>query len=201
MPTFSEKQIEVMKGLLLGDADIKSGTSGSIFRIRITNKEFLNWLDDFLSPLSRGVRFAESGDSKKEKAINNNLSGVTQSSEFKDMYSLRTVTHPQINQLYNWYKSGQKRFPNTITTEMFKMWYICDGWKHPHGVRIRCVQQKDRDNEIIDLLSSLDFIDRVTYSTKDEVIRLTSSNSKTFWKSTKAPKGFNYKWPQEKSKS
>ena len=37
-PEFSDKQIELMKGLLLGDADIKEGTNGSIFRFRMTNK-------------------------------------------------------------------------------------------------------------------------------------------------------------------
>jgi len=194
-PHFSNEQIELMKGLLLGDADIKSGVNGSIFRLRMTNKDFLDWVSMRLYPLSRGVFLSEDSEKQKKSAIRGGLKGVSEQSEFKDLYGLRTVTHPQINKLNEWYSSGEKRYPNNITEKMFLMWYVTDGWKNNNSIRIRCISQSDKGEEIISLIETLGFVEGVTFNTDKGIIRINSSDSKKFWQITEAPPGFDYKWP------
>lgn len=194
-PEFTDKQMEMMCGLLMGDADIKSGTNGSIFRLRMTNKQFLEWVSTKLSPLSRGVFMSETSDSQKESALRGGLDGVSDSSTFKNLYGVRTVTHKQIDELSGWYDSGQKRYPNTMTGEMLRMWYVTDGWNHNDSMRIRCKQQSDRFDKVISLLDSIDIT-----AIADEshgTIRITSEDSTEFFNSTEAPPGFEYKWPHK----
>jgi hypothetical protein len=186
--------MELMRGLLLGDADIKEGTNGSIFRLRMTNKRFLEWVSTKLSPLSRGVFLSESSSQQKESALSANLKGTSEESEFSDLYGLRTVTHPQINELADWYDTGHKRYPDNLTTEMLRMWYVTDGWNHNNKVRIRCKQQSDKFDQVSNMFDKLG-MDIYTDESKG-TIRLSSSSSSKFFDFTEAPPGFEYKWPK-----
>jgi len=192
-PEFSNSQVELMKGLLLGDADIKEGTNGSIFRLRVTNKRFLEWVSTKLSPLSRGVFLSESSESQKESALRGELKGVSSESEFNDLYGLRTVTHPQVNKLFEWYDTGQKRYPDSMTKEMLRMWYVTDGWNQNNRIRIRCKQQSDKPEDIKKMMSSVNI--NPTIDTDNGIIRVPSDDSYEFLSSTDAPPGFEYKWP------
>jgi hypothetical protein len=181
--------------LLLGDADIKPGTSGSIFRIRLTNKEFLLHLDELLHPLSRGVDLQDSGEERKERFAGE-LKGTGPDSDFSDLFCLRTVTHEQMNELRGWYGKDGKVFPDTITDTMFKYWFVCDGWRHDESsIRIRCVSQTDdfgRIKESIEKNSNL----QVSSTSKTKgVIRMTAESSRRFWGNNEPGPGFEYKWP------
>jgi hypothetical protein len=192
-PSFTDEQIEIMSGLLLGDGDIKPGTDGSIFRLRMTNKPFVEWVSSKLSPLSRGVFLSQNSTKQKESALRAELEGVTEDSDFKDLYGIRTVTHPQINQLRDWYSSGKKRYPDSITEEMLRMWYVTDGNKHPYGMRITCDAQKDVKEDVIDMIKEIDYIENPSFN-KDGTITITADESREFMRNTEAPSGFEYKW-------
>jgi hypothetical protein len=194
-PEFTDKQMELMRGLLLGDADIKEGTNGSIFRLRMTNKRFLEWISSELSPLSRGVFLSENSRKQKESALRGGLDGVSDSSNFNNLYGLRTVTHPQVDELLDWYSTGKKRYPDNMTTEMLRMWYVTDGNIHPYGIRITCNAQLDSRHNIKELLKSVDYINSVSFN-DDGTITISSKDSKVFWSKTEAPPGFEYKWPK-----
>lgn len=183
-----------MSGLLLGDADIKKVTNGSIFRLRMTNRPFLEWVSEQLSPLSRGVFLSETKERQKESAIRGNLEGVSNSSKFNDLYGIRTVAHSQVNELNNWYSTGQKRYPDRITEEMFRMWYVTDGNKRDGDMRITCVDQTDSKENITSIMENLDFINSFTYDTNEGTIRISREDSRTFWEKTEPPIGFEYKW-------
>lgn len=194
-PEFSEKQMKLMRGLLLGDADIKSGTNGSIFRLRMTNKKFLEWVSSELSPISRGVFLSEDSEAQKESALRGELEGVTDNSEFNDLYGVRTVTHPQVNKLNDWYSTGKKRYPESITKEMFRMWYVTDGWNSRNNIRVRCVDQSDLANETISKIDNLKFVSSSTFDEGRGTIRISSEDSREFFRTTSPPPGFEYKWP------
>jgi len=195
-PKFDDYQMEIMKGLLLGDADIKSGTNGSIFRLRMTNKKFLEWVSTKLSPLSRGVFLSENSKQQKESALRGGLEGISNKSQFSDLYGLRTLTHPQVDDLYEWYSTGQKRYPNKITEEMLRMWYVTDGNKNPSGIRLTCNAQLDKREDVLKMLESIDYICNPSFN-DDGRIRVSSDNSRTFWRRTEPPTGFKYKWPSD----
>lgn len=187
-----------MKGLLLGDADIKKGTNGSIFRLRMTNKRFLEWVSTQLSPLSRGVFLSESADNQKESALRGGLEGVSNDSKFNDLFGLRTVTHPQIDELSSWYSTGQKRYPDSINENMLRMWYVTDGNIHPYGMRLTCNAQLDKRSEIENMITSIDYINQVSFN-KDGTITISANESREFWKRNEAPPGFEYKWPDNEA--
>lgn len=195
-PEFSSDQMEILSGLLLGDADIKPGTDGSIFRLRITNKDFLDQLDEFLGPLSRGVRLHDTGQEKFKKSVGV-LKGTSESSEFSDMYGLRTVTHEQINELRDWYVGGKKVMPEEISNKMFKYWYICDGWNHENtSVRIRAKIPDDLEH-VADNVEKNSYLEASSVSTSKGVIRMTAESSREFWRRTEPVTGFEYKWEED----
>lgn len=192
-PDFTDKQMELMKGLLLGDADIKSGVNGSIFRLRMTNKKFLHWVNSKLSPLSRGVFLSETSEQQKESALRGGLSGVSNESEFNKLYGLRTVTHPKVDELLDWYSTGEKRYPDHLTEEMLKMWYVTDGHKNPFGIRFTCNSQLDSREQVLKMLESIDYINDTSFN-DDGTITVSCKDSKLFWERTNPPPGFEYKW-------
>jgi len=192
-PNFTEHQIEIMKGLLLGDADIQKSSGNCAFRIRSTNKDFLNWLDNELSPLSRGVKIEEDGESKKEVALKNELKGVTKDSTFKDLYSLRTVSTNETNELRSWYKSGKKRYPDNVSKKMLKYWYISDGWINGRYISIRCIDQSDDAEKVLSLIRDAG-LEPTSFETDSGTIRISCSSSRDFLDSTKPVTGFEYKW-------
>lgn len=192
-PEFTRDQMEIMRGLLLGDADIKKGTDGSIFRLRMINEEFLHHLDSILGALSRGVRLHETGEEKFDKSVGV-LKGTSSESEFNDLYGIRTVTHPQIDELRGWYSNGKKIMPKIISEDMFKYWYICDGWNHEdNSVRIRATIPDDL-NYVASNIERNSYLEVSSVSTSKGVIRMTADSSKTFWNTTEPIPGFEYKW-------
>jgi hypothetical protein len=182
-----------MRGLLLGDADVKKSECNCAFRIRSTNKVFLEWLDDELSPLSRGVRLEETGKSKKEKALENDLDGVTKSSEFKDLYGLYTVSSDEATKLREWYISGKKRYPSEITKKMFKYWYVCDGWASGRNIAIRCEDQSDDSDRVLSLIENAG-LEPTSFDVDRGIIRISAQSSRRFLNSTKPVEGFQRKW-------
>jgi hypothetical protein len=192
-PRFTESQMEIMKGLLLGDADIHSNKGTSAFKIGMTNKEFLDWLHEKLQPLSRGIKLSKSGEKKKEEAIENGLSGVSEDSDFSDFYKLRTVASDEAKELRKWYSSGRKRYPDTITRDMFKYWYICDGWDCGRYIAIRCIDQSDRPDHTINLIEDIG-INVTSFDTDRGIIRISAKSSRDFLDDTDPVPGFEYKW-------
>lgn len=199
-PCFTDHQMEIMRGLLLGDADIHCTGGSCAFRIRMKNKEFLEWLHKKLQPLSRGVDLDQSGESKKKKAIENGLVGVSESSEFSDFYKLRTVSSDEAKQMRKWYSSGSKRYPEEISREMFKYWYICDGWICGRYMGIICLDQSDRPEHIIRLIEDID-LEVTSFDTDRGIVRISADSSRKFLDNTDPVPGFEYKWDIKRPKS
>ena len=133
---FSPQQQEMLQGLLMGDADLHGlGDTNPHFRIRMTNEEFLEYLDRRLGVLSKGVYLARTAQEQFETACQNRSEGrsgfsVVNKSEYNALYGLRTCSHPELNSLRQWYQNGEKRFPKDLrlSPELCRMWYVCDGW-------------------------------------------------------------------------
>lgn len=192
-PELTERQIEIIKGLLLGDAGIHSTKETCAFKIGMTNKVFLDWLHEQLNPLSRGVELELSGEEKKKEALQNGLKGVSEDSEFSDFYKLRTVASDGAKELRGWYSSGKKRYPDKITRGMFKYWYICDGWDCGRYIAIRCIDQSDRPDHTINLIEDIG-LDVTSFDVDRGIIRISAQSSRDFLDDTDPVPGFEYKW-------
>lgn len=119
-PSLSDRQVEIVTGLMLGDACVDRSTKNARLQVGNVNVDFLKWVKDELQPIARDieVQFKEG-----ERHV---IDGTYDCQEFR---LLRTVTHPGLNRFAEWYSGEGKQFPDDLelTPLIAKVWYCCDG--------------------------------------------------------------------------
>lgn len=167
--------------------------------VKMTNEEFLAWLYDELEPLSRYFKHEQTAKEKAEINKRNGYSDDAREEDYNDVYGFSTRCLPELRQYADWYESGKKRFPDDLelTPLTLKMWYVCDGSKFEQEktrpvIEIGCANEKDREEYIKGLFSSLDVSPRFD----DGIIRFRVDDSEKLWEymGDSVP-GFEYKWP------
>jgi hypothetical protein len=127
-PPLTKKQKEVATGLLMGDGCLGRNSKHPFLVTSMVSKNYLEYIDDIFGILSTGVSFYKSSEKLAEEKIDSDLNFSSDSKNYKDVYRWNTRTHPEFSNI-NWYKSGEKRFPDSIdlTPTVLKHWYCCDG--------------------------------------------------------------------------
>lgn len=204
--SFTSAQVELLTGLLMGDGDLhRRGDPNPLFRIRMTNREFLEYLDGCLGVLSRGVFLDRSADEMASQAKSNKAAGLenfetVNEENYNDLYGLRTVSHPDLHQFTDWYSSGTKRFPPDLelTPEIAKMWYVCDGWiasdsrsTDSDRVMVKAKNEADRQEYLVNLFEAVGF--KAGFSRYAIQISAEETEDILDWMGP-APPGFEYKW-------
>lgn len=199
---FTEHQIEMLVGVLMGDGDIHGkADKNPHFRVRMTNREFLSHLDDSFGVLSTGVFLDRDAECQYRQAAESDHRKFTvvNRGEYNDLYGLRTRSHPQLSELKRWYDTGEKRFPNdlTLTPTVAKMWYVCDGWlakekDHRPRVMIKATNEANRATYLQQLFGKQGFDPHFTRTE----LQFTADETAEFleWIGSPPP-GFSYKWP------
>lgn len=195
-PTFTDRQLELIKGLTMGDGCIKESAKNCHFVVISTTLPFLEWLDNQFGLLSKGVRLHMDGESL---ASADNREGW-KDCEYKDAYVLRLRAHPTLTELREkWYPGDDgARYPDDLelTPVALKMWYVSDGglnW-NPSGnpyVTIGCRNELDRPDFIKSLFADIGFDARCSSDT----IRILGLERDQFFEYIGEPiPGFEYKW-------
>lgn len=204
--SFSDAQIETLTGLLMGDADLHARSDPNpLFRIRMTNRPFLEYLDSQLGVLSRGVFLDRTAEEMAGQAKKNQKRGVTgfetvNESNYNALFGLRTVSHPDLHQFKSWYQSGEKRFPEELelTPEITRMWYVSDGWlavdsKSSDGPRLmfKASNERDRRDYLVNLFEDAGF----TAGFSRDAVQVSAFETERLldWIGD-PPAGFGYKW-------
>jgi len=165
-PSLSLGKRELIEGMVLGDGSVHNTRTNNFFTANMTNKKFLEWLDDSLGLFSNGVKLKATGEELAEKNKSNGLIDVVNPDEYRDSYILQSKRHPYFNGLRNiYYNNKGKHFPNNLklTKNMAKMWYVSDGslmWGDKSGnagLRIGVRSQMDREEYLISLFNSIGF--------------------------------------------
>lgn len=203
---FTSSQIEMMTGLLMGDGDVhRRDDPNPLFRIRMTNKEFLDHLDDELGVLSNGVFLDRSADQMADRALKNQSAEVpgfetVNEENYNDLYGLRTVSHPDLHRFSSWYTTGEKRFPSdlSLTPEIARMWYVCDGWLASDStstdsdrIMFKASNESDRTEFLVKLIEDSGF--SAGFSRNSLQISAYDTERMIDWMG-EAPPGFEYKW-------
>lgn len=193
--SINQRQEEIMKGILMGDAWVnKPENKNARIAIESVNREFLEWLDAELGEITTGVSLK---NTSSELAYKNRKHGYTVNEEnYNDIYVLKSRGLPYFNNLYEWYKSGEKRFPNVeLTSTTLKMWYVCDGSLSEDGYAfIYAANENDRKEFILSLFEDLD-IDPSFHSGGGGAIGFTKEDTEKLLKYIGEPiSGFEYKW-------
>ncbi len=119
-PAISERRREIPRNVLMGDGDLHGRDDANLhFRVRITSREFLSYLDDELGVLSKGVYLARPASKQIETAKRNQRAGVEEfevvnPERYSDLCGLRSCSHPELNDLRRWYEGIEKRFPSNL---------------------------------------------------------------------------------------
>jgi len=112
-PKISEYQLNVINGLLYGDAAINKQKScwNARLDLKVQNRYFAQEVSEELSWLSK----SESENKSKYNNISN--------------WRITTFSHPKFNDLYNeWYPNGEKIYPiEEVNSTILRYWYLGDG--------------------------------------------------------------------------
>lgn len=192
----TQRQKELMTGLLMSDAWLeKSGSqSNPMFRVEMIVTEFIEWVAGELAPFTSNLN--DRGRSGQE-----NEQGYGQSQH--DTRELSTISHPWLNTLNEWYKTGEKTFPADLdmTPLVFKMLYAGDGylkWSSSGGCRlaIACASRANREliSRNLDDLGVEHTVNHREGDDRGSVIVSTADTPDMFEWMGEAPPGFEYKW-------
>lgn len=199
----SDKYRSLIEGMLMGDASINeaSGKNYCYLQSNMINKQFLNWFDDALGPISTGVSSYRSGEEQAALAQETGFTTTVNVENYNDLWHLQTYSLPVFNEYREWYESGRKRYPSNLelTPLSAKMWYCCDGYmKIDSGnARIRVSNEADRKEYLRNLFERVGFEPKIS----SEYVRFTGSETERIlsWMG-EPPKGFRYKWVTDKQR-
>lgn len=189
MVSLTERQYDILTGLLMGDAYRTSGSIG----VEMVEEDFLKWLKsefpNCLGPISTRKR----GENRKQT------------------YRIRFKNFNERDEFLNWYGDDGKAFPQNIELNplISKVWYCCDGSliENPCSVYVTF----SINNEVKRLKKITDMFSQIGYSVTEykydyyhknlerEVtncsVRIPKEESERFldWMGEPLP-GFGYKW-------
>lgn len=210
-PKLTNKQVDIIKGLLLGDGHLASHHNKNEkchLSVNMITRKYLEYLDDIFGSLSTGVK---EGPSARQRARENRESGFSpnaKAEDYHDVYRWRTCNHPKLDRFARWYKKIGKVWPKDIrlTPVTLKNFFVGDGRKcsnkQPY-IEINISNEGENKDKVNSMFSNVDLPlpnswdkharDNGSISTS---IRWTVKQSKELWKYMGPPlPGFSYKWP------
>lgn len=185
-PSFSDMQLEILTGLLMGDGTVVRGTNPSI-RAHMTNKEYLEFLDNIFGVLGCGIRLHEEHSNK----------------DWSNTYTWQTRAHPYLSKYEDWYSSGRKVWPEDIelTPLVLKHWYAGDGCLEVRGNSVRAsialTNEMGNGDKVIGMFNSAGVVEPNWYENGTMAsIRWTVEDTYELFKYMGEPlPGFESKWP------
>lgn len=113
----------------MGDATVEDRGNSGRMTIQNTNREFLEYIDDQLGIFSLGIKSYYTAEEHGDRVSNIADDDVSDNSNFKQPFEIKTRAHPYFKELYSWYETGKKQFPESLdfNPTVAKMWYCCDG--------------------------------------------------------------------------
>lgn len=176
-PEMTGKQKEIATGLLMGDGSIENNYGSPRLRIGCKEIDYLKYLSSEFESLSTGV-------------------------EEYHIPTLTTRATPEFEFLEEWYKSGEKVWPEDVelTPTVLKHWYCGDGNNHSSrgGLRIRADNEKDNTEKIRNMFNRIGV--EPTFYTANNGLSIYISVEQSeglFEYMGDPPAGYEYKWPEE----
>jgi hypothetical protein len=188
-PELTDFQIDVIEGLIMGDASInhQSDEWNARLDLSVVSEDFAKKAQDDLSWLSNSVSVREKG-------------GISKNPQHR----LITYCHPKLSEIYKkWYPNGKKRFPNSLQLNETKLtyWYLGDGSLSFNRsgsayARIRCNNESDRQDYLEGLFSDIGI---TAYASSDEV-RISTGDTDKFLDIVQPVDDLSYKWETDKDR-
>jgi len=183
-PEVSDYQADVLRGILLGDGNVRLQQKHPSYRCKMTNRRFLVWLDSVMGHLSAGVRQEHDGFGNENP-----------------MYCWQSWSHPFLGRFNTWYSSGEKVFPKDIelTPTVLTMWYIADGHYKTGGSNrnfsIGCANEMNNKDKIASYFRRVDLPTPSNWNNHN-IVWTKPASRELFKYMDEPPPGFSYKWPE-----
>jgi hypothetical protein len=185
----------------MGDGSIDRSNEVPSVQIRMTNKEYLEYIDDLFGAYSTGVRMVESAEEASER-----LGGDVEN--YSDQYFVRLRASSEFDQYASWYDSGAKVFPDEIdlTPTVLKHWYAGDGslggynGRQPR-MRLSAPKEQENPEKLCDYFVRAGLPEpTLSMQHNDFEIRYGSDDTPLFFNYVgDAVPGFGYKWPDQQA--
>lgn len=218
-PEISDVQEEMLKGLVMGDGSIIHHSKNWSISWGSINKEFMEWFDWRMGDLGIEVYKSRSDLEERRKQFTKNSSHTREEVmdfDFHEVYQWKTVTHPEINNIFNeWVSEEQKKFPEDIdlTPISLCIWYCGDGglvWDgngNSSYVKISTVNESENIQNIIKSFNNKGLYPEVHQQemegffdnphTYTSIAFFKRERDKFFDYIGQPPPGFEYKWELE----
>lgn len=205
-PNYSDKQKDILTGLLMSDAWLRTDRLNNRLCLEMINKEYLEYLDSFFGVLSTGVRLKETAEKSAKKARMSGFRPNASPDNYHDVYQWQVRSHPELEEYGRWYKSGKKIWPKNIelTAEVLKSLYVGDGTYNCKNRQLSIALDKESENKY--KVASY-FLNTGLPEPKWSEPRGESGRKmcRIYWSCSDAdelfkymgspPPGFGYKWP------
>jgi len=188
-PSFTQNQLDIIKGLLMGDGHLTRKTVRPKVTVSMTNKEYLEHLLDIFGILSTSVSQVES--------------------EHSDVWHWATRSHHELEQFKTWYTDEGKVWPQELDMNktILTHWYCGDGYfdtSHTNK-RVRISLNNEFGNES-KVRSYFENTDVPVFDVWDETVGDNYANCEIRWYKQSLDNlfdalldpvpGFEYKWPR-----
>jgi len=197
-PKLSNKQKEIITGVLMGDGTIANSGGNPRIDIVMINKNYLKYINKKLGVYGKGVYLKESAKKSAKLNKNRGFRKNAQEEDYSDVYRLASRSSPVFNRFEKWYDTGSKKFPKDIslTPTILKNWFVCDGTYSTHGgcnrIEITATNEINRFDNIVSMFKDIGFDARTSGNT----IYFSNSESQNVFNYMGNPlPGFERKWP------
>lgn len=208
-PDLSQRQIEVLTGLIMGDGSVNRRENRTPrVECEMITKEYLQYLDKDVFPfLGRGVKLRKTAEESAAECRDSGFSEGAKAENYSDVYRWYTRSNLNFNVFSNWYNSGKKTFPKNLklTPTILKHWYCCDGCyankNSKDYITFAISNERENRGKIESMFEEISFpIDywnerkREDGSWKCDIsFNKRKSNDMLVWMGKPLP-GFEYKW-------
>lgn len=208
-PNLSDNQVEVVTGLLMGDGSVIKQSKNARLQAEMISEKYLNYLDKDIFPvIGNGVKLKHTAYESSERAKLSGFSKNATEENYSATYQWRTMNHPALNGFREWYKTGQKVWPDGIelTPTVLKHWYCSDGQYNNGQTCDRIVISMSNEVDNVDKIDSM--IESAGFSVSNWLVDKRSENHwrceaqfskdeshKMFEYMGSPLPGFEYKWP------
>lgn len=201
-PKLTDKQHEIITGLLMGDGHINRSSKNPCLRAEMINKDYLDYIDSKFPHIGLEVSLSRTASEQSKNHIDSGFNTSATAEEYSDCYWWETMTHQGFEEYASWYDSGKKEFPSNLrlTPTILKHWYVFDGSVSGGSIRIYVTNERDNKDKIESYFNQIG-IDTTQWSEVNRgsrshtSINFSVSDSKKLFEYMGEPvPGFEHKW-------
>jgi len=205
-PSFSDEQLEILTGLLMGDGWIDYSNRRPRIGVKMITPDYLRYLCERFGRFGGDVNLVMSGEENAAEKRRSGFRPNADAKNYSDIYKWTTMSHPELEKFARWYSSGEKVWPENLdlTPTVLTHWYCGDGnWNNKQGhnfIQIGMKNEIQNTNKVSKYFSRRGLPTPTSYDGMPNncIARFNVDESKQLWKYMRGPpRGFEYKWPEE----